>query len=49
MLTRFATEKDLPAWYTLATEVSPTFRNPEDMAQDPEFIVMVTKIKKIIK
>ena len=37
MLIRFATEKDLPAWYALATEVSPIFRHPADMGKDPEF------------
>ncbi len=38
MLIRFATEKDLPAWYALATEVSQEFRHPSDMGADPEFI-----------
>jgi diadenosine tetraphosphate (Ap4A) HIT family hydrolase/ribosomal protein S18 acetylase RimI-like enzyme len=38
MLIRWATENDLPAWYTLATEVSPIFRHPADMGKDPEFI-----------
>lgn len=38
MLIRFATENDLPAWYTLATEVSPIFQHPADMSKDPEFI-----------
>jgi ribosomal protein S18 acetylase RimI-like enzyme len=44
---RFATENDLPAWYTLATEVSPIFRHPADMAQDPEFIAYAkSKVSK---
>jgi ribosomal protein S18 acetylase RimI-like enzyme len=38
MLIRFATEKDLPAWCRLATEISPIFRHPADMGTDPEFI-----------
>ena len=38
MLIRWATPTDLPAWYTLATEVSPIFRHPADMGADPEFI-----------
>jgi diadenosine tetraphosphate (Ap4A) HIT family hydrolase/ribosomal protein S18 acetylase RimI-like enzyme len=38
MLIRWATEDDLPQWYALATEVSPIFRHPADMAKDPEFI-----------
>ncbi len=38
MLIRWATETDLPAWITLATEVSPIFRHPDDMGKDPEFI-----------
>ncbi|MHC1694094.1 MAG: GNAT family N-acetyltransferase [Eubacteriales bacterium] len=38
MLIRWATEKDIPAWCVLATEVSPIFRNPADMGRDPEFI-----------
>lgn len=38
MLIRFATENDLPAWCTLATEVSPIFQHPADMGKDPEFI-----------
>ena len=38
MLIRWATEKDLSAWYALATEVSPIFRHPADMGVDPEFI-----------
>jgi diadenosine tetraphosphate (Ap4A) HIT family hydrolase/GNAT superfamily N-acetyltransferase len=37
MLIRFATENDLPAWYTLATEVSPIFRHPADMGTDSDF------------
>lgn len=37
MLIRWATEKDLSAWFTLATEVSPIFRHPGDMGTDPEF------------
>jgi diadenosine tetraphosphate (Ap4A) HIT family hydrolase/ribosomal protein S18 acetylase RimI-like enzyme len=47
MLIRFATEKDLPAWHTLATEVSSIFRHPADMAQDPEFIAYAkSKVSK---
>lgn len=38
MLIRWATERDLSAWYMLATEVSAVFRHPADMAADPEFI-----------
>ena len=38
MLIRWATKKDLLAWYALATEVSPIFRHPADMGADPEFI-----------
>ncbi|NLZ52542.1 MAG: GNAT family N-acetyltransferase [Thermoanaerobacteraceae bacterium] len=38
MLIRFATEKDLPAWYALATDVSQEFLHPGDMGTDPEFI-----------
>lgn len=38
MLIRWATDGDLPAWYALATEVSPIFRHPADMGKDPEFI-----------
>jgi len=38
MLIRWTTESDLPAWYALATEVSPIFRHPADMGVDPEFI-----------
>lgn len=38
MLIRFASEKDLPAWHALATEVSPIFRHPADMGTDPEFV-----------
>lgn len=38
MLIQWATESDLSAWYALATEVSPIFRHPGDMAADPEFI-----------
>ncbi|GHV26514.1 hypothetical protein FACS18948_2350 [Clostridia bacterium] len=37
MLIRWATEKDLLAWYELATEVSSIFRHPADMGADPEF------------
>jgi hypothetical protein len=37
MLIRFATEKDLPAWYALATEVSPIFRHPADMGMDGDY------------
>lgn len=38
VLIRWATDGDLPAWYALATEVSPIFRHPADMGKDPEFI-----------
>jgi len=38
MLIRWANENDLPAWYTLATEVSQIFRHPADMRADPEFV-----------
>lgn len=38
MLIRWATEKDLPAWHMLATEVSPIFQHPADMGIDPQFI-----------
>ena len=38
MLIRWANENDLPAWYALATEVSPIFQHPADMGKDPEFI-----------
>lgn len=38
MLIRWATENDLPEWYTLASEVSPIFQHPADMGTDPEFI-----------
>ena len=34
MLIRWATEKDLPAWYVLATEVSPIFQHPADMGAE---------------
>jgi diadenosine tetraphosphate (Ap4A) HIT family hydrolase/ribosomal protein S18 acetylase RimI-like enzyme len=37
MLIRWASKNDLPAWYALATEVSPIFRHPTDMGSDPEF------------
>ena len=37
MLIRFVTEKDLTAWYTLATEVSQIFQFSGDMGADPEF------------
>jgi ribosomal protein S18 acetylase RimI-like enzyme len=33
MLIRFANEKDLPAWYTLATEVSEIFQHPGCMGE----------------
>ncbi|HAH96957.1 MAG TPA: hypothetical protein DHD79_05980 [Firmicutes bacterium] len=47
MLIRFAAEKDLPAWYALATEVSPIFRHPADMGTDPEFIAYAkSKVSK---
>ena len=38
MLIRWATEKDLPAWYALATDISNIFQYPGDMGTDPEFI-----------
>lgn len=38
MLIRWANENDLPAWYALATEVSPIFQHPADMGTDPEFM-----------
>jgi diadenosine tetraphosphate (Ap4A) HIT family hydrolase/GNAT superfamily N-acetyltransferase len=38
MLIRFATEDDLPAWQSLASEVSQLFGHPGDMGADPEFI-----------
>ena len=38
MLIRWVNENDLPAWYTLATEVSSIFQHPADMGTDPEFI-----------
>ncbi len=38
MLIRWATEKDLNKWFELATEVSPIFRHPGDMASDSEFV-----------
>jgi hypothetical protein len=34
MLIRWATEKDLPAWYALATEVSGIFQHPADMGAE---------------
>lgn len=34
MLIRWATEKDLPAWYVLATEVSLIFQHPTDMGAE---------------
>jgi len=34
MLVRWATESDLPAWYTLATEVSEIFQHPADMGAE---------------
>lgn len=37
MLIRWAAEDDLPAWFALASEVSPVFRHPADMGSDPEF------------
>ena len=36
MLIRWATENDLPAWYTLATEVSSIFQHPADMGAELE-------------
>ncbi|MHB1483087.1 MAG: GNAT family N-acetyltransferase [Saccharofermentanales bacterium] len=38
MLIRWATDNDLGKWFILATEMSPIFRHPSDMAKDPEFI-----------
>jgi diadenosine tetraphosphate (Ap4A) HIT family hydrolase/ribosomal protein S18 acetylase RimI-like enzyme len=38
MLIRWANENDLPAWYALATEVSPVFQHPSDMGSDAEFM-----------
>jgi len=38
MLIRWATEKDLPAWFALANEVSDIFQHPGNMGTDPEFI-----------
>ena len=34
MLFRWATDKDLPAWYELATEVSAIFQYPTDMGEE---------------
>ena len=34
MLIRWANESDLPAWYTLATEVSAIFQHPVDMGAE---------------
>jgi hypothetical protein len=34
MLIRWATESDLPAWYTLVTEVSEIFQQPADMGAE---------------
>jgi len=34
MLIRWATESDLPAWYTLAAEVSEVFQHPADMGAE---------------
>ena len=34
MLIRWATENDLPAWYTLATEVSDIFQHPADIGAE---------------
>ena len=34
MLIRWATESDLPAWYTLATEASEVFQHPADMGAE---------------
>ena len=36
MLIRWANEKDLPAWYALATEVSSIFQHPTDMGAELE-------------
>ncbi|MCL2697906.1 MAG: GNAT family N-acetyltransferase [Oscillospiraceae bacterium] len=38
MLIRWAGEKDLQAWYALATEVSPVFEHLADMGADPQFM-----------
>ena len=38
MLIRWVNENDFPAWYALATEVSPIFQHPADMGTDPEFV-----------
>lgn len=47
MLIRWATDDDLDQWFTLATEVSPIFRHPGDMAKDPEFITYAkSKVSK---
>lgn len=37
MLIRWTAEKDLPAWYALATEVSQIFQHSGNMGTDPEF------------
>jgi Acetyltransferase (GNAT) family. len=34
VLIKWATEKDLPAWYVLATEVSDIFQHPSDMGAE---------------
>jgi hypothetical protein len=34
MLIRWATDKDLPVWYELATEVSVIFQHPADMGAE---------------
>ena len=38
MLIRWATESDLSAWYSIATELSKVMRHPADMGTDPEFM-----------
>ena len=47
MLIRWASEKDLPAWYALATEVSQIFQHPDDMGTDSEFATYIqSKVSK---
>ena len=38
MLIRWVNESDLPAWNTIATEVSQIFQHPSDMGTDLEFL-----------
>jgi diadenosine tetraphosphate (Ap4A) HIT family hydrolase/ribosomal protein S18 acetylase RimI-like enzyme len=38
MLIRFATEKDLPAWYELASEILQESQRPSDKGSEPSFI-----------